>query len=339
MLHVLNGDSTAQTLKQCRLAGEHLVWKEALIWGPTPATEDLSEWCRLRAEFLADANATDAQQCFEDLLQQEEALRTLANHDEVVLWFEFDLFCQLNLIHVLSKLRGQNLAATKLSLICIGEFPGIDDFRGLGQLTAVQLVSLFPGRQPVTAVQIELAGRAWNACCSANPKEIERLLAQDTMPLPFLPSALRLHLRRFPSVKNGLGRMEQLALEYVARGVSRFPELFREWSAADPGYGLGDAQLWDVLIRLVQCQQPLLRLEGSKGGNSPLTKGAKAGGLGGCRGGHTLTFTLTETGRAVLEGKRDLWEMEPQEFWLGGVRLVPPNPRWRWDEERQTLAG
>ncbi len=59
MLHVLNGDSTAQTLRQSGLAGEHLVWKEALVWGPTPATVDLSEWCRLRAKFLADSNAMD----------------------------------------------------------------------------------------------------------------------------------------------------------------------------------------------------------------------------------------------------------------------------------------
>jgi len=130
-----------------------------------------------------------------------------------------------------------------------------------------------------------------------------------------------------------------MALEFIAGGVNRFPELFRKWSAAEPGYGLGDAQLWDVLIRLVECERPLLRLEGSKSDNSPLTKGVKAAGLGGCRGELTLAFTLTETGRAILDGQRDLWEMEPQEFWLGGVRLAPPNPRWRWDEQRQVLAG
>ena len=71
MLHVLNGESTAQTLKQSGLAGEHLVWKEALIWGPTPGNLSLPEWCRLRADFLAGAISMDAQQCFEDLMQQE----------------------------------------------------------------------------------------------------------------------------------------------------------------------------------------------------------------------------------------------------------------------------
>ena len=64
MLHVLNGESTAESLKQSGLAGEQLVWKEALMWGPTPADLSLSEWCRFRADFLADANAKDAQQMF-----------------------------------------------------------------------------------------------------------------------------------------------------------------------------------------------------------------------------------------------------------------------------------
>ncbi|HEX2524013.1 MAG TPA: hypothetical protein VHP35_18025 [Terriglobia bacterium] len=331
MLHVLNGESTAQTLKQTRLAGEHLAWKEALIWGPTPAKTDLSEWCRLRADFLAGSNAldVDAEQCFADLMQQESVLGALAKHDEVVFWFEFDLFCQLNLIYLLGKLRRQNLASTKLSLICIGEFPGIHDFRGLGQLNAEQLLSLFPVRQPVTPEQIELAERAWNACCSSNPREIELLLAGDTSALRFLRPALGLHLRRFPSVRNGLGHMEQMALDCIARGVTRFSEIFKEWSAAEPGYGLGDAQLWDVLVRMVECRRPLLRLDGNRSH---------------CFSDHRqylnhVAFTLTETGQAVVAGKRDLWEVEPAELWLGGVRLVPPNPRWRWDEDQVALVG
>ena len=120
-----------------------------------------------------------------------------------------------------------------------------------------------------------------------------------------------------------------MALECVARCVNRFPELFREWSAAESGYGLGDAQLWDALIRLAECGRPVLRLEGNK--SSSFSKNYP----------HLsdLAFTLTEAGRAILEGKRDLWEMEPPELWLGGVRLVPPKPRWRWDEASQALVG
>jgi len=327
VLHILNGDSTAQTFRQSGLPGEQLVWKEALIWGPTPAEPNVSQWCRLRADFLAGSNGMDAERCFENLMQQESAVATLESHEEVVLWFEFDLFCQLNLIYVLGKLRSCNLAGTRLSLICIGDFPGIEDFRGLGQLTAEQLASLFPFREPVTAEQTDLAQTAWHACSSSNPRDTELLLSQDTTTLPFLRSALQLHLRRFPSVKNGLGRIEQTALECIAGGAARFPQLFKTWSRPQAGYGLGDTQFWDSLIRLVQCGRPLLRLDGSEGLVLPDNTAAQA------------EFTLTETGRSVLTGKSDLWDMAPQELWLGGVQLAPPNPRWRWDEDRQGLVG
>src|SRR5262249_49963422 len=160
VLHILNGDSTAQTFTQSGLPGEQLVWREALIWGPTPAEPNVTQWYRIRADFLAGPNGMEVERCFENLMQQESALATLGSHEEVVLWFEFDLFCQLNLIYVLGKLRNYDLVGTRLSLICIGDFPGIDDFRGLGQLTAEQLASLFPLRQPVTAEQTDLAQRA-----------------------------------------------------------------------------------------------------------------------------------------------------------------------------------
>ena len=329
MLHVLNGDSTAQTLKQTSIAGEHLVWKEALIWGPTPAKVSLVDWCRLRSNFLAGPNGIDTQQCFQDLMQQEAALKTLANHDEVVFWFEFDLFCQLNLIYVLGKLQGQTFAETTLSMICIGEFPGIEDFRGLGQLEREQLASLFPARMAVTAEQIELADRAWAACSSSNPREIEVLLAQDTTPLPFLRAALQLHLQRFPSVRNGLGRPEQTALECILRGADSFPELFKAWSALECGYGMGDTQLWDLLVRLAETKRPLLQIRGAKDVSLPASYEEMS----------QSAFELTEMGHAVLQGRTDFWETLPRECWLSGVCLMPPDPGWRWDDGRQALVG
>ena len=69
-------------------------------------------------------------------------LEAFADYDEVVLWFEHDLFDQLLLIRHLDWFSRRDLGRTKLSLICIGEFPGFEPFHGLGQLDADQLTSL-----------------------------------------------------------------------------------------------------------------------------------------------------------------------------------------------------
>src|SRR6476661_6537744 len=121
MLHIHNGDSAAQTARQSTIAGEHLAFREALIAGPTPSDLKDDDWRKLRAAHLADAYGGDAAQYEADLLRQEEALSALAVHDEVVLWFEHDLFCQLHLIYLLDRLGSVRPHQTKLSMICIGD--------------------------------------------------------------------------------------------------------------------------------------------------------------------------------------------------------------------------
>ena len=180
-----------------------------LLWfmrmeGPTPGGLSPDEWVGVRVGFLANAYELKLENCEKDLRGQEAWLSRFAEHDETILWFEHDLFCQINLIYLLDWFSKQSMGKTSLSLICIGEFPGVGDFRGLGQLTGEQLASLFDGRHDVTAPELRLAARAWSAYCLPDPGEITGLLEEDTSAMPFLRHALRLHLMRFPSVKNGL---------------------------------------------------------------------------------------------------------------------------------------
>lgn len=60
-------------------------------------------------------------------------------------------------------------------MICIDAFPGVTSFYGLGQLTPAQLASLSPDRQPVTAEQRSLGGRA--AFTSPDPQAVRQLPA------------------------------------------------------------------------------------------------------------------------------------------------------------------
>ncbi|MFN2514194.1 MAG: RNA polymerase subunit sigma, partial [Pyrinomonadaceae bacterium] len=90
----------------------------------TPAGITGQDWRRLRARHLAVSYGVDQREAENGLLVQEERLAGFPAHDEVILWFEHDLFCQTNLIYLLNWFAERNLGKTKLSLICIGEFPG-----------------------------------------------------------------------------------------------------------------------------------------------------------------------------------------------------------------------
>ena len=158
----------------------------------------------------------------------DAALAGYADHDEVVLWFEHDLFDQLLLIRHLDWFGRRNRGKTVLSLICIGAFPGVEPFHGLGQLSAEQLASLVGTRSDVTTDQMTLARRAWSAFTSSDPGHIERLLDTDTSALPFLDGALRRHLQEFPAASNGLSRTEHQILAVLdSRGPLSPDRLFR----------------------------------------------------------------------------------------------------------------
>jgi hypothetical protein len=211
-----------------------------------------------------------------------------------------------------------------LSLICIGEYPGIARFCGLGQLTPDQLGSLLDTRQRIRPEQVQLARAAWRAFTSAEPTAIEAVLAGDTSALPFLAGALVRHLEQFPSARNGLNRTESRALEAVAAGHATPVAAFLAVMATEERPFMGDTTFWQYLKGLADGPHPLLTMEPAGEGTEGLP-------------GHRLA--LTETGRQVLAGERDRVRLNGIDRWLGGVHLQGPEAAWRWDEERRRLVA
>src|ERR1700674_4837551 len=290
MLHIHNGDSAANVAKESSLPGEHFAFRESLITGPAPSGLSTNEWRSVRARHLSEAYGVDLQECERELRDQEKKLASVEDHEEVVLWFEHDLFCQTNLLYLLNWLAQEDTGNTKLSLICIGEFPGKENFRGLGELNAEQMASLFPGRQQVTSPRLKLAELAWQAYCSPDPTEIEEVVESDTSLLPLLGPALQAHLRRFPSTKNGLGNIESKGLELIQAGLKTFIDVFPRFGDTESIYGLGDTQFWLALRRMSGGRQPLLRIENGKDGGGELGPDIV----------HNAKFEITETGKSVL---------------------------------------
>jgi hypothetical protein len=136
--------------------------------------------------------------------------------------------------------------------------------------------------------------------------------------------ALRLHLRRFPSVNNGLNEIENTGLKLIKSGSSAFTDLFPRFGDAKPTYGLGDAQFWLALSRMSNARQPLVANAGLNGNatGSPLTPVVL----------QNASFKITEVGESVLRGEADFVSLNGIDIWLGGVHLDGVETLWRWDE-------
>lgn len=328
MLHIHNGDCSANVAKQSTIPGEHFAWREALIDGPAPTNVSEAEWRKVRASHLTEFYGVDPSESENGLRVQEDKLKSYPEHDEVVLWFEQELFCQVTLLYLLDWFSQRELGETRLSLIFASEYPGLPNFRGLGELEPEQMASLFPARREVSQAQLRLATAAWTAYRSPDPTRIERLLEIDFTPMPFLKQGLRLHLERFPCVRNGLGRIQNKGLEIIENGLYKFTEIFPRFADAERFYGLGDSQFWIAMNQMVHAREPLLKTterSSANGGISPEEM-------------RQVEFEMTATGADVLNGDADFVDINGLDTWLGGVHLSGKTDVWRWDEERQRLA-
>jgi hypothetical protein len=322
VLHILNGDCAADLLRESGVPGTITITADVLHEGPAPAGLAPERWRKIRARYLAESGYDDYDRCLTQLTEWDRMIESAEEYDEVVLWFEHDLFDQLLMIRTLDWYAGRNLGRTALSLICIGEFPGVVPFHGLGDLSPGQMAALIPKRRRVNEGQKLLARDAWRAFCAPDPRGIEDLLRRDTSPLPFLAGALRRHLEEFPAVRNGLSRTEQQALLGVAAGHGTFEKLFRATQRMEERVFMGDASFLRNLRVLAAGSRPLLRLEPSPGGSL-----------------RSLGISLTTTAWDVLEGRDDWVQIQGLDRWLGGVHLQGRETQWRWDAEGARLVA
>ncbi len=321
-LHVTNGDVAAELIGLAGVAGEVTVTADVLHEGPAPIGLPPERWRKVRARYLAESGYDDYDSCLAALTRWDRTLEDYRSYEEVILWFEHDLFDQLLLIRVLDGFAGRNLGGTELSLICIGEFPGVTPFHGLGQLSPQQMASLLDRRQRVNEGQKLLARDAWRAFCAPEPTGLEALLRRDLSPLPFLAGALRRHLEEFPATSNGLSRSERQALRGLVGGAATFEELFRATQAMEERVYMGDGSFLHLLRELAAPPRPLLRLE-------PAPNGSVRG----------QRLSLTSTGQAVLDGRDDWVRIRGIDRWLGGVHLQGSEAAWRWDGEAGRLVA
>jgi hypothetical protein len=272
-----------------------VVWGDVLHEGPVPAVDD-DELREVRVRFLGGATVVER-----DFAQRDAELAA-ARDDEYVLWFEADLYDQLQLAQILDRLARLDVAPERVTLICIGEHVGFARFGGLGELDGPQLAAL-PGRfaVPLTPEAMELARRAWAALRAPEPSGLAAIVASRSPVLRFLPEAFDRLSREYPSTRDGLSLTERRLLAAVANGAVRAGEAFVRAAARETRPFLGDTWAYAAIERLARADVPLLDAA------RPV--------------GRTAAVSITDAGRRVLAGEADHVELNGIDRWVGGVHL------------------
>jgi hypothetical protein len=256
-------------------------------------------------------------------MREWRAVMARQAYGELVLWFEHDLFDQLALVQLLTWIRAHLPPNTAVSLICVGSFPGRPDFKGLGELAADELASLFETRQRIGRRHYDLAERAWLAFRAPSPEALDAFRHSDTSALPYLAPALRRFLQEYPWTRDGLSRTERRLLELANGDGIALWQAFPRMHDGEQLYYVTDASLAALAETLCRAVPPLVTLDPSFMEEGRALKGRVA---------------ITDAGRSMLSGHLDRVTACGIDKWLGGVHLQGHGPLWRWDDARQCVT-
>jgi len=316
MLHILNGDSARMGLEQSGIPGQFVVWPDILYEGPTPLATG-EEWIAARAHHLSGVVGQPDDDVVERYRRNDAALESFRDHDEVIFWFEHDLFDQLLLVRHLWWLKERRAGgaggdrsagraggaagaagergAVRLSLVCRDVY--------LGPLQPEQFLPLFAERQPITDAQIDLGSRVWRTFCGDDPTRLLPFVTTPSPELPYLAAGLRRFLEDYPSAANGRSRTEQQLLRVVSDRPLTKHEAFRASNGLEEAIYMGDLSFFNIVDALESAAHPLLTVDGK--------------------------IHMTDTGHEVFAARADHIRLNGISRWLGGVHLTAQR-LWRW---------
>lgn len=324
VIHITNGDCAVDALRRGQISGDFLVWLELLHEGPVPPTLGLADLTALRAQFFVEQGFGTSEAVSARLQQRNNGLLHSSHYEETVLWFEHDLYDQLQLIQLLDWFADHKSPHQHISLI------DADDY--LGPMEPADIAALYPQRKPVTTEQYALAQRAWAAFRSPDPCALTQLIASETFVLAHLHEALLRWLEEYPSASNGLSRTEQQILAAVAGGRRRPAEIFAASQQQESAKFMGDTTFWNYLGELCAGSTPLL----ARNDGRPFLIHPK--NTEDIAAFHAQQLVMTSTGAPVCEGRADRLASHSINRWRGGVHLRPGNI-WRWDADQQQFIG
>lgn len=246
-LHITNGHSLTNYLKELDFKGDVLTWQEMLCEGPTTEIIDSDEFFEVRKQFLQDFYDIEVNEA--EFRNEIGVLNHPGNYSEIVLWFEYDLFCHINLIAVISLIK-QKHVQLPLYLVCSGRVEGEKELKELSELTPGQLQKHYAKKIKLTSEDIDLMSSIWKTYCGKDHNLFKPIIVEKSS-FPYLSNCLKAHLQRFPDSKTGLSGLELNILNILNKYDVRSKQHLLGYALNYQGYyGYGDTQLERIITKL-----------------------------------------------------------------------------------------
>ncbi|MEE9446678.1 MAG: hypothetical protein V3V09_01880 [Arenicellales bacterium] len=314
-LIITNGDSAVQIMQRAKIKADILPWRDVLHDGPVPADLNLPELAIIRAEFISDQGWAGKAQVLKDFQARDAQLASFKDYGQLTLWFEHDLYDQLQILQILDWMSGQDMAGTRVRMICTEQY--------LGRCTPAQMLKMREHETDISKSQCLLAQKAWAAFRAPHPQAWRNLLDMDTSDLPFLHDAILRQLQEYPHCESGLSLSEVRALNIIADGVNQPGRVFGVWQKGETRQFMGDLSFFNMLDRLYDSSPRLIKLSEGQSVDYRLYP--------------EQTVALTPFANAVITDSQSAMPAMQFDYWIGGVHQRKGQV-WCWDDDAQTLS-
>jgi hypothetical protein len=251
-VHILNGDSTVAALEESGILGDIIVWREMLCEGPLSKNIGLDDFWNLRYTFFEDELKVSKLDYFDKTIKELIKIEDLSNYKEVVLWFEFDLFCQVNLVALCAYLLKHYRKDTAYYLICVGKEKNKENLLKLSDYSAKEYQSLYEKRVKLTRHDLLYAKECWEKYVSSNVYELREFNFNKNSKFNYLQLAINQHLKRYTN-NTDLNQIDYKLIETINSKTLTEKEIVRElliWQKEETVYGFGDLQYFKYLEKL-----------------------------------------------------------------------------------------
>lgn len=249
ILHITNGDCLNDRLKKLDIQGEFGVWREMLCEGKTIFEVGSPTFMEMRKAFLHETYQIDPSYYDDHFGTELNSIAGASQYDKVVLWFEYDLFCHINLIAAISFLESVSYQGP-LYLVCSGRVEGEKELKGLSELNNQQLLNHYDRKTLLSKEDRILAIEIWKLYCQENHTQLNPKLVKDSS-FTYLSNCISAHKERFPQIATGLNTLEIQLLKLIDLHTITSEHQYCGYGLSYQGYyGYGDIQILRMIRRL-----------------------------------------------------------------------------------------
>lgn len=245
--NILNGDALAYSFPEAKIEGETIVVREGFIDGDLSGNT-LHEFWQSRARHLKITGT----EYHNNVVKEFEKIMNAPDHSIFNLWFEYDLFCQVNMWFVFSVINSLPIKKHVFAVFTSYLDKTSKHFwNGFGPANSEELTVCYADRIPLSEADLHLGQELWQTYKNGNLEKLTDLSMHQSSAFPYLQEVVKAHVERFP--KDGTNGRPERVIEDIIKNISTdFDTVFKEFWNRESIYGFGDVQLKNLYDKVMQ---------------------------------------------------------------------------------------